>query len=141
MRRRIPFWGWLLLILITLYAIYNPLGLCIVGLWLAGDDVALPVKLLATAVPLALLGLCAYGTWRGIGLLGIALLATLLGLGLWVLANYGVFDPADAGFWAGLAQPLLAVVLTVGLQWPKIWRGATGQVSVDDLDGSAREAD
>ena len=141
MRRRLPFWGWLLLILATLYAIYNPLGLCVVALWLFGDEVALPVKLLLTAVPLALLGLYAYGTWRGIGPVGIAILATFLGLGLWVFAYYGLFDPADAGLWAWMAQPLLAVVLAVGLQWPKIWRGATGQVAVDDLDAPARETD
>ncbi len=142
MRRHVPFWGWLLLILATLYAVYNPIGLCLVGLWLLADDVALPVKLLLSAVPLVLLGLYAYGTWRAVGPAGIAILAALLGLGLWVLAHYGVFDPADAGLWAWLAQPLLAVVLAVGSQWPRIWRGATGQVSVDDLDAtSAREAD
>src|SRR5215204_3878116 len=67
MQRHFPFWGWLLLIITMLYAIYNPFGLCIVGLWLWGEEVALPVKLLATAVPLVLFGLYAYGTWRGIG--------------------------------------------------------------------------
>ena len=82
MRRRLPFWGWLLLILATLYAIYNPLGPCVVALWLVGDEVALPVKLLLTAIPLALLGLYAYGTWRGIGPVGITILAAFLGLGL-----------------------------------------------------------
>ena len=141
MQRRFPFWGWLLLIITTLYAIYNPLGLCIVGLWLWGEAVALPVKLLATAVPLVLLGLYAYGTWRGIGLAGIAIVATFVGLGIWVLAHYGVFDPADAGVWAWVAQPLLAIILALGLQWPKIWRGATGQVRVDDLDAHSHESD
>lgn len=142
MRRHVPFWGWLLLILATLYAVYNPTGLCLVGLWLLDGDVALPVKLLLSAVPLVLLGLYAYGTWRAVGPAGIAILAALLGLGLWVLAHYGVFDPADAGLWAWLAQPLLAVVLAVGSRWPRIWRRATGQVSVDDLDDTpARQAD
>ena len=56
MRRHVPFWGWLLLIVVTLYAIYNPLGFCVLGLWLLGDEVALPVKLLVTAIPVALLG-------------------------------------------------------------------------------------
>jgi Family of unknown function (DUF6524) len=141
MRRHVPFLGWLLLILATLYAIYNPLGACVLGLWLRGDEVALPVKLLVTAVPVALLGLYVYGTWRAIGLVGIAILSILLGLVLWVLAYYGVFDPADAGLWSWMAQPLLAVVLAVGFQWSRIWRGATGQVSVDDIDAHGRETD
>jgi hypothetical protein len=53
MRRHVPFWGWLLLIVVTLYAIYNPLGFCVLGLWFLGDEVALPVKLLVTAIPVA----------------------------------------------------------------------------------------
>jgi hypothetical protein len=141
MQRHVPFLGWFLLILATLYAIYNPLGVCVLGLWLQGDAVALPVKLLVTAVTLALLGLYVYGTWRAIGLVGIAVLGVLLSLVLWVLAYYGVFDPADAGLWSWMAQPLLAVVLAVGFQWSRIWRGATGQVSVDAIDASGREAD
>jgi hypothetical protein len=139
MRRHVPFWGWLLLIVVTLYAIYNPLGFCVLGLWLLGDEVALPVKLLVTAIPVALLGLYVYGTWRSIGLVGIAILAILLGLTLWVLAYFGIFDPADAGLWSWMAQPLLALILAVGFQWSRIWRGATGQVSVDDIDAHSRE--
>ena len=139
MRRHVPFWGWLLLILATLYAIYNPLGFCVLGLWFLGDEVALPVKLLVTAIPVALLGLYVYGTWRSIGLVGIAILAILLGLTLWVLAYFGIFDPADAGLWSWMAQPLLALILAVGFQWSRIWRGATGQVSVDDIDAHGRE--
>ena len=141
MRRHVPFWGWLLLILATLYAIYNPLGFCVLGLWLLGDEVALPVRLLATAIPMALLGLYVYGTWRSIGLVGIAILAILLGLTLWVLAYFGIFDPADAGLWSWMAQPLLTLILAVGFQWSRIWRSATGQVSVDDIDAHGREAD
>ena len=139
MRRHVPFWGWLLLIVVTLYTIYNPLGFCVLGLWLLGDEVALPVKLLVTAIPVALLGLYVYGTWRSIGLVGIAILAILLGLTLWVLAYFGIFDPADAGLWSWMAQPLLALILAVGFQWSRIWRGATGQVSVDDIDAHGRE--
>ena len=139
MRRHVPFWGWLLLIVVTLYAIYNPLGFCVQGLWLFGDEVAAPVKLLVTAIPVALLGLYVYGTWRSIGLVGIAILAILLGLTLWVLAYFGILDPADAGFWNWMAQPLLALILAVGFEWSRIWRGATGQVSVDDIDAHGRE--
>ena len=139
MRRHVPFWGWLLLILATLYAIYNPLGFCVLGLWLLGDEVALPVRLLATAIPMALLGLYVYGSWRSIGLVGVAILAILLGLTLWVLAYFGIFDPADAGLWSWMAQPLLALILAVGFQWSRIWRSATGQVSVDDIDAHGRE--
>jgi hypothetical protein len=32
MRRHVPFLGWLLLILATLYAVYNPLGACVLDL-------------------------------------------------------------------------------------------------------------
>jgi hypothetical protein len=38
-----------------------------------------------------------------------------------------------------MAQPLLALILAVGFQWSRIWRGATGQVSVDDIDAHGRE--
>jgi Family of unknown function (DUF6524) len=139
MRRHVPFWGWLLLIVATLYAIYNPLGFCVLGLWLLGEEVALPVKLLVTAIPVALLGLYVYGTWRSIGLVGIAILAILLGLTLWVLAYFSILDPANAGLWSWMTQPLLALILAVGFQWSRIWRGATGQVSVDDIDAHGRE--
>lgn len=132
--RNIPIWGWFLLILLNVYVLYNPSGLSVFHLWASLNQVVLPVKLLLTACALLGFGLYVYGAWRALGPVGLGVITLIIVLGIWAADFYGLMDARDANVWSWLIQPLLAVVLTVGFQWPKLWKAATGRVEVEDPD-------
>ena len=138
MLSRIPFWGWLLVILVALYLVYNPLGFSLWHMWTMGDVTsALPLKILASLVVFAVLALVLHGCITSMSAAGLALLLSLVVAGLWSVHSLVQFDPSSLHFWAWTAQPLAALVLTVGWQWPKIWRRSTGSVTVSDADTPA----
>ncbi|WP_206931384.1 DUF6524 family protein [Roseococcus thiosulfatophilus] len=132
--RNIPIWGWFLLILMNVYVLYNPSGLSVFHLWAAANEVALPVKLLVTAFALLGFGLYVYGAWRALGPIGLGIITLIIVLCIWAADFYGLMDARDASVWSWLIQPLLAIVLTLGFQWPKLWKAATGRVEVEDPD-------
>jgi len=131
---RIPIWGWFILILLNVYLIYNPAGLSVFHLWAAPNEVVLPVKLLLTAFALLGLGLYAWGAWRALGPIGLGIITLIMVLFIWAADYYGLMNARDTSLWSWLIQPLLALVLTLGFQWPKLWKAATGRVEVEDPD-------
>jgi hypothetical protein len=138
MLARIPFWGWLIVILIACYLVYNPLGLSVWHMWTSGDPTAyLPFKLLGSLVLAVLLGLVLHGTLKSMNWLGLLTMLAVVGVTMWSAHTLIAFDVFAGGMWAWMLQPILAVIFTVGWQWPKIWRRCTGAVSVSDPDTPA----
>jgi hypothetical protein len=135
--RNIPIWGWFLLILLNVYVLYNPAGLSVFHLWASPNEVVLPVRLLLTAFALLGFGLYVYGAWRALGPIGLGIITLIIVLAIWAADFYGLMDARNASLWSWLIQPLLAVVLTLGFQWPKLWKAATGRVEVEDPDTPA----
>lgn len=135
MLARIPFWGWLLVILTALYLIYNPLGISLVHMWATPTfSDMLPFKILGTLLVVSLLGLVLHGTFSSTSWLGLTVMLAIVVVTLWSAHALIAFDVFALGFWAWALQPILAVILTLGWQWPKIWRRSTGAVSVSDPD-------
>jgi hypothetical protein len=138
MLARIPFWGWLLIILAVLYLAYNPLGISAFHMWANGDPTELlPFKILGTLILVAVIGLVVHGTISSMSMVGFVLLVTLVAVTIWSTHALVNFDVLSFDFWAWALQPILAIMLTVGWQWPKIWRRSTGAVSVNDPDTPA----
>lgn len=138
MLARIPFWGWLVIITTTLYAVFNPLGISLFHMWVLTDPFALmPYNIMATLVVLVILGLVLHGTATSMSLLGFLVMLSLVGVGIWTVHSMVSFEILSLAFWSWASQPILALVLTVGWQWPKIWRRTTGAVSVNDPDTPA----
>jgi hypothetical protein len=138
MLARIPFWGWLLVILTALYLVYNPLGVSLVHMWSSPNYMELlPFKILGTLLVVSLLGLVLHGTFSSTSWLGLTLMLTIMAVTLWSAHALIAFDVFALGFWSWALQPILAVILTLGWQWPKIWRRSTGAVSVSDPDTPA----
>jgi len=132
--RNVPIWGWFLLILVNAYLLYNPAGLSVFHLWAAPNEVVLPVRVLLTALALVGFGIYVYGAWRALGPIGFIIIVVLIVLSIWAADFYGLMNARDPGLWSWAFQPLLAVVLTVGFVWPKLWKAATGRVEVNDPD-------
>ncbi len=138
MLARIPFWGWFIIILTACYMVYNPLDVSIWHMWVYGDVMeGLPFKILGTLLVSALLGLVIHGTLSSTSWLGLGIMVALIGVSLWSVNALVTFDMLSVGFWSWMTQPIMAIILTLGWQWPKIWRRSTGAVSVSDPDTPA----
>jgi hypothetical protein len=135
MLSKIPFWGWLIIIISVLYAIYNPLGFSLWHMWMLGDPATLlPFKLLATLIVGAFVGLVIHGTLSTTSWLGAIVMISLVVIGLWSVHTIVAFNLFSIYFWGWVAQPIVGTIFTIGWQWPKIWRRSTGAVSVNDPD-------
>lgn len=135
MLNRIPFWGWFILILVTLYSVYNPLGFHLVNMWAQYDPIDyLPLKVLATLIALSFIGLVIHGYINSTSFLGFIIMILLVTSTIWSIYYIVDFNILSLTLWAWIGQPILAAILTVGWQWPKIWRRSTGAVSVNDPD-------
>lgn len=135
MLARIPFWGWLMVIITALYLVYNPLGFSVWHMWTMGDpSQLLPFKLLATLLLTALLGLVLHGAMSTTSWVGVTVMVCLVMVGMWSVHTVVTFDLLNLHMWGWILQPMLGVILTVGWQWPKIWRRSTGAISVNDPD-------
>lgn len=133
MLNRVPFWGWFLIILGVLNAIYSPSGLSVYHMWTTTEiNHLLPVKILLSVILVALLGLVLNGVRQSMSLLGLIVLLALIAVPLWVVHYYTELDLLNAGFWSWVSQPIAALILTIGWQWRKIWRSLTGIVGVED---------
>jgi hypothetical protein len=138
MLARIPFWGWLILIISAVYLIYNPLGFSIWHMWMLGDATQLlPFKILITLMCTSFLGLVLHGCMNTTNWVGILIMVSLVFVGMWSVHAIVMFDMLSWALWGWITQPILGMILTIGWQWPKIWRRATGTVSVNDPDTPA----
>lgn len=133
MLARVPFWGWFLLIGSLLYSVYNPLGYSLWHMWTVTNPMDnLPFKLLGTAVVVGGLALVIHGCVNSMSRAGLLLLSCVIALVFWSTRSLIEFDVLGLDFWSWALQPTLALVLTVGWQWPRIWRRSTGAVTVED---------
>ena len=138
MLARIPFWGWLLIIVTALYLVYNPLGYSVWHMWTQYDPtVNLPFKLLATIMLASVVGLVVHGTHNQMNWLGLLVMVSLVAVTLWSVNALVAFEIFSFVFWSWALQPILGLILTIGWQWAKIWRRSTGAVSVNDPDTPA----
>ena len=73
-------------------------------------------------------------TLRSIGVVGMLLVAGLVGAGLWVLYDLGILRLDNASFNVWLALGALSFVLGIGLSLSHVRRAISGQSDVDDVD-------
>ncbi|MFZ5445921.1 MAG: DUF6524 family protein [Myxococcota bacterium] len=64
--------------------------------------------------------------WRSLGLLGVVLLAALLGALVWVAVDFGLLELRDATFTSWLVLFLVTVVHTIGLSFGDVKRRVNG---------------
>tara|TARA_R110000868_G_scaffold9620_1_gene47493 strand:+ start:9087 stop:9500 length:414 start_codon:yes stop_codon:yes gene_type:complete len=133
MMQRVPFWGWYLIITAGLYAVYNPLGYSIFHMWTHRDPLALmPWNILLSMTVIFPLLCVLWGVQRAMSVWGLAAMLLFLGACMWALLVVVPAVGVSLMFWSWIALPLVSVVLTVGWQWPRIWRQSTGVVTMDN---------
>ena len=127
------FWRWLFA-QILVFATFNPTEYSYIrwalGAWAVETPLVLFLGLVLT------IGYVIYvrATLRSIGVFGILLIAALAGSLLWVLADRGLLDLADADLltWIGLVG--VGLILGLGMSWSHVRRAIAGQTDVDDVD-------
>jgi len=126
------FIGALLLVFVT----YNPSGESAyhwISSAIAASDFG-PLHLILVAV--LLIGWVVYwiASWRALGVLGVVLVAVLLGAIIWLLIDLGLLRAESVSAITWIVLVAVAVVLAIGVSWSHIWRRLTGQLNVEDVD-------
>ena len=117
----------LLLVLLS----YNPSGYSYFH-WIYNDvDAITPYVVIAGLILLIGWGTYLKATLNSLGILGIIVLAALLGCLVWLFVYWGWLTLNDVSALAWIIEVLLAALLTVGMCWSHLTRRMSGQVDVD----------
>lgn len=124
---------WLVASLLV-FATFNPSGYDLLHWGTRNLGARAPVVALACII--VLVGFIIYlrATFRSIGLVGIILVATLLGAVGWVLVDLRILSLQNTGLMIWLGLLCLSFILAVGLSWSHVRRAVSGQSDMDDLD-------
>lgn len=120
----------LLLVLLS----YNPSGYSYFHWLYSSLDVITPYVVIAGLVLLIGWGTYIKATLNSLGLLGVVILAALLGCLVWLFIYWGWLSMDDVSALAWIVEVLLAALLTVGMCWSHLTRRMSGQVDVDADD-------
>lgn len=135
MLQKMPFWGWFILVTMVCYAVWNPTGYSAYDLWVASPlEENIFLKLMISFVLAMIIFFFLFATLQTIGRLGIFLYVIFLVLAFGLLHELGIIDfnnLASAKYWG---QPLIGLLLTIGLLFNKVRFAITGIRSVDDSD-------
>lgn len=135
MLKKIPFWGWFILVTLVCYAVWNPTGYSVYDLWVASPlEEQIFLKLTISFVLALIIFFFLVTTLQTIGKLGVFLYLVFLVLIFGLLYELGIIDFSNlssARYWG---QPLVALLLTIGLLFNKMRFAITGIRSVDDSD-------
>lgn len=126
---RMTFFAWFLVTTGSLFTWYNPSGISLFHLWTQFPDTTIATKVAASLPVTLVLGLILYGCFRTMNVLGLVVLVGLVSILMWLLYAAVSVNILSVWFWTWFSQPILGFILTMGWQWPKIWRQMTGVVS------------
>ncbi len=129
----------LLFALGLVYATYNPEGYSYFH-WIQASLNHTETGLLGSNALKFVVGILLLGGWLlylnatrdSLGIFGVCLLlAFCFGL-VWLLADMGLFEPANIRIIVHLTEIVVAFILAVGMSWSHIHRRLTGQIDIDE---------
>ncbi|MEM1298639.1 MAG: DUF6524 family protein [Pseudomonadota bacterium] len=120
--------------IVLVLATYNPVGPSLYHWFRDGFETDLPLKALASVVMLIGYVICVRATFRSIGVIGVLLVAALIGAIMWVLFDYQILTPEDPGLMQWVVLLGVGLVLGIGLSWSHVRRQLSGQMDTDDVD-------
>lgn len=127
---RIKLWQWLIFALLLTNLTWNFTGYHMVSFW-TNSIYGLDIRIFTALVFFIPISVMAYMSWHSKAAVVFTLGLALAVIG--VLVNRGWLTSASsAQYWA---PSLVAIILTVGFNWKKVWRNLTGQTAVYDDSG------
>lgn len=128
----IPVSAWLLITLALVYSTWNPTAYSLYD-YVAHSDGLYSARLLTAAVLLAIYAIYFHESYQTFSVLGLVIFSVIIGAALWLSVDMGVLSPGNTTAWSWLVPAIFSVILWLGLQGGRMYRGATGRlpVSVD----------
>lgn len=91
-----------------------------------------PAKAIVGALLLCGWVLYVRAAFHALGVLGVALVGLVCAAAVWILADWGLLDPAEPRALAWILLVTLGLVLGIGLAWSIVRRRLTGQVDIEE---------
>lgn len=133
--KNMPFWIWFVVVTVVCYAIWNPTGYSMYDLWKTPPlEARIFLKLFISFILGAIIFFFLATTMQTIGTFGVIVYVIFLGITVGLLNELGwitLADLASAKYWP---QPVVALMLTIGLLFEKIRFAITGIRTVDNGD-------
>jgi len=125
-----------LVALILVFATYNPEGYSFLN-WVINQESG-PLALKALVGVIIVIGWTIYlrATLRSLGGIGIVLVIALMVTLLWLLITWEIIPHDSTRAILYMAEVVISALLAVGMVWSHIRRRLTGQVDVDEMEGS-----
>ncbi|MEO0438829.1 MAG: DUF6524 family protein [Pseudomonadota bacterium] len=119
---------------VLVFGTYNPTAYSFAG-WLLSEGFSFgpAPALLGVALLIAWI-VYLRATFNSLGIIGIALGATLFACLIWLLVDIGVLNAQATGAVTWLALVLVSLLLATGMSWSHIRRRLSGQLDVDDVE-------
>jgi len=127
----------LLLAITLVFATYNPSGYSWYH-WLVKSDFTVDPMMILTGIVL-LIGWIIFlrATYRSLGPAGTLLAAAFFGVIVWAMIYYELLSLDNVTAMQYVVLLVLSAILATGMSWSHIRRRMTGQLDVDDIEGSA----
>ena len=125
---RISFSGWLFILTIFSYLVWNPSKVSVWHMWSENLIDSMPAKLLISLFVIGILFFFFVESRKAIGDVGLFILSVIFGLIVWLFIELGILDAGNAGSLKYVAPFVCAIFLTVGSQFNKIRRSVSGTV-------------
>ncbi|MFV2032193.1 MAG: DUF6524 family protein [Gammaproteobacteria bacterium] len=122
-----------LIALVLVYVTYNPSGYSWVH-WL-NSDTQLVYKAASGVVLLIVWAMYLRATWNSLGAFGTLLAATVFGVVIWLLIEWGLLALDNTSILLWVVEFILSGVLAVGMSWSHIRRRVSGQYDTDEIEG------
>jgi hypothetical protein len=74
---------------------------------------------------------CLRAAWVSLGMIGLLLVAALLGTIVWMLVQFGVVQASDRHVMAWIVLVAAGIVLGVGVSWAKLRQRASGELETN----------
>ncbi len=127
----------LIIAVALVFATYNPSGYSWYH-WLVKSNFAVdPMIILSGIVLLIVWIIFLRATMRSLGPAGTLLAAAFFGVIVWALIYYGWLSLENPTAMQYVLLLMLSAILGTGMSWSHIRRRMTGQLDVDDIEGSA----
>ncbi len=126
----------LIIAVALVFATYNPSGYSWYH-WLVKSNFAVdPMIILSGIVLLIVWIIFLRATMRSLGPAGTLLAAAFFGVIVWALIYYGWLSLENPTAMQYVLLLMLSAILGTGMSWSHIRRRMTGQLDVDDIEGS-----
>lgn len=135
----LPVWFWLLFTLVLVHITWNPTGHSLFN-YVAFSEGPWSSRFLVGVVLLAIYALYLHETYQTFNMIGALLFVLIIGGTIWKAVDWGLVNATSTNLWQWISPTIFGLLLTLGLQGGRIYRGLTGRIPVS-VDHAGHQQD